>query len=76
MEVERCQFPSVDRENLAAKGEWIAETCWDGVSFDVLSFDESNHGERYIEVKTTDLGKSVPFLVTANKVRCSKDRPV
>jgi hypothetical protein len=37
--------------------QWIAQTCGDGVGFDVLSFDEVDDSERFIEVKTTGLGK-------------------
>jgi Domain of unknown function (DUF3883) len=43
------------------------------VGFDVLSFDESSDGEKFIEVKTTGLGKHFPFHVSANEVRCSED---
>ena len=50
-------------------------TCGDGVGFDVLSFDEADDSERFIEVKTTGLGKHFPFYVTANEVRCSEDCP-
>jgi hypothetical protein len=41
----------------------------------VLSFDENDDSERYIEVKTTGLGKHFPFYVTATEVRCSEDCP-
>ncbi len=50
-------------------------TCGDGVGFDILSFDESDESELWIEVKTTGLGKHFPFYVTANEIRCSEDRP-
>ena len=65
----------MSREDLAAKVEWVAVTCGDGVGFDVLSFDEGDDSERFIEVKTTGLGKHFPFYVTANEVRCSEDCP-
>jgi hypothetical protein len=45
------------------------------VGFDVLSFDENDESERFIEVKTTGLGKHFPFYVSANEVRCSEDCP-
>jgi hypothetical protein len=45
------------------------------VGFDVLSFDENDDTEQFVEVKTTGLGKHFPFYVTANEVRCSEDRP-
>lgn len=34
--------------------------------------DEHNESERFIEVKTTGLGKFFPFYVTSNEVRCSE----
>jgi hypothetical protein len=40
-----------------------------------LGFDETDEGERFIEVKTTGLGKHFPFYVTTNEVRCSEDCP-
>jgi hypothetical protein len=45
------------------------------VGFDVLSFDEADDSEWWIEVKTTGLGKHFPFYVSANEVRCSEDCP-
>ena len=50
---------------------WVSESWGDGVGFDVLSFDDE--GERYLEVKTTGLGKYFPFIVTDNELRCSED---
>jgi hypothetical protein len=38
----------------------------------VLSFDEVDESERFIEVKTTTMGKYFPFFVTSNEVRCSE----
>jgi hypothetical protein len=65
---------SVGRDDLAAKIEWVTETCGDGVGFDMLSFDESDDSELFLEVKTTGLGRHLPF-VTATEVRCSEDCP-
>jgi hypothetical protein len=73
--VEKQRLLALGRDNLAAKVEWVAETCGDGVGFDVLSFNENDDSEQYIEVKTTGLGKYFPFYVTANEVRCSEDCP-
>ena len=53
---------SVGGDDLAAKVEWVAETCGDGLGFDVLSFDEADDSERFIEVKTTGLGQALPVL--------------
>jgi hypothetical protein len=75
IEIEKDRLRSVERDDLAAKVEWVSQTCGDGVGFDVLSFDASDDSEQFIEVKTTGLGKHFPFYVTANEVRCSEDRP-
>lgn len=75
VEVEKRRLLYHERDDLAAKVEWVAETCGDGLGFDVLSFDETDESERWIEVKTTGLGKYHPFYVTANEVRCSEDCP-
>ena len=75
VEVEKRRLLFHRRDDLAAKVEWVAETCGDGVGFDVLSFDETDDSEQFIEVKTTGLGKHFPFYVSANEVRCSEDCP-
>jgi hypothetical protein len=74
-DIEKRRLLSFGRDDLAGKVEWIAQTCGDGIGFDVLSFDEGDESERFLEVKTTGLGKYFPFYVTANEVRCSEDRP-
>ena len=75
VEVEKRRLLYHERDDLAAKVEWVAETIGDGLGFDVLSFDEGDDSERFIEVKTTGMGKYHPFYVTANEVRCSEDCP-
>jgi hypothetical protein len=70
IEIERRRLLSFGRDDLAAKVEWVADTCGD-----VLSFDENDESEQFIEVKTTGLGKHFPFYVTSNEVRYSEDRP-
>jgi hypothetical protein len=75
IEVEKRRLLFHRRDDLAAKVEWVAATCGDGVGFDVLSFDEDDDSERFIEVKTTGLGKHFPFYVTAKELRCSEDCP-
>lgn len=75
VQVERRRLLEAGRDDLAARFQWVADTCGDGVGFDVLSFDGADDTEWWIEVKTTDLGKYFPFVVTANEVRCSEDLP-
>jgi hypothetical protein len=75
LELERRRLLEAGRDDLASRVEWIAETCGDGVGFDILSFDETDDAERYLEIKTTGLGKYFPFVVTENERRCSEDVP-
>jgi hypothetical protein len=51
----------------------VAQTCGDGIGYDILSFDAVDEGELYLEVKTTGQGKYFPFVVTENERRCSED---
>jgi hypothetical protein len=73
--LERRRLLACGRDDLAAKVEWVARSCGDGTGFDVLSFDEADESEQFVEIKTTGLGKHFPFYVTATEVRCSEDRP-
>src|SRR5439155_2234416 len=75
VDLERRRLAGLGRDDLAARVELVAETCGDGLGFDVLSFDGADDSERFLEVKTTGLGKHFPFYVTANEVRCSEDCP-
>ena len=51
----------------------VSENCGDRAGFDILSFDDVDDGEPFIEVKTTGLGKDFPFLLIENERRCSED---
>jgi hypothetical protein len=73
LELERRSLLEAGRDDLASRVEWVSETRGDGVGFDILSFDDAQDSERFIEVKTTGLGKYFPFLVTENELRCSED---
>ncbi len=73
MQIEKRRLMEAGRDDLAAKVEWVSDTCGDGVGFDVLSFDHRDDSELYLEVKTTGLGKYFPFVVTGNELRCSED---
>lgn len=75
VQVERQRLLAAGREDLSTKVEWVADSYGDGLGFDVLSFDEDNESERFLEVKTTGLGKFFPFYVTANELRCSESEP-
>jgi hypothetical protein len=55
MEVEKRRLRDARRDDLARRVEWVASTVGDGLGFDILSFDELDGSERFIEVKTTGL---------------------
>ena len=71
---ERHRLAELGRKDLAKKVEWVSTSRGDGTGFDILSFDR-DAAERYVEVKTTGLGKFFPFYVTANEVKCSELSP-
>jgi hypothetical protein len=62
------------RPDLSKRVEWTARDRGDGAGYDIASFNEDG-SPRLIEVKTTGQGKSFPFYVTANEVRCSDAMP-
>ncbi len=70
--LERRRLLDFGRDDLAKKVEWVSDTSGDGLGYDVLSFDEVDESQRWIEVKTTTMGKYSPFFVTSNEVRCSE----
>jgi hypothetical protein len=70
--LEQQRLHNSGRDDLAKKVEWVSDTSGDGLGFDILSFDELDESERWIEVKTTLRGKYSPFFVTSNEVRCSQ----
>jgi hypothetical protein len=73
VELEKHRLNEQGRDDLANRIEWISHTRGDGIGFDVLSFNERDDSERFIEVKTTGLGKFFPFYVSSTEVRCSQD---
>ncbi len=72
LQVEKLRLTEGGRDDLSSRVEWVADTQGDGIGFDILSFDEATDAERYIEVKTTGLGKFFPFYVTSNELACSE----
>ena len=72
-ESEKARLLCANREDLAAKVDWISQTHGDGAGFDILSFDNSGR-EVFIEVKTTNGPKRTPFFMTRNELEFSKER--
>jgi len=55
------------KDNLAELVRWISKEEGDGAGFDILS-KNNNGSDKYIEVKTTKLGKETPFFFSRNEL--------
>jgi len=66
-EFEKYRLKKPGREKLARQVEWITRKEGDGAGFDILS-KEPGGNNKYIEVKTTRLGKETPFYFTKNEL--------
>jgi hypothetical protein len=64
---------SSEKKDLANQIEHISQTKGDSAGFDVLSFDQKGN-EKFIEVKTTQMGKEAPFYFTRNELGVSKKK--
>ncbi len=67
---EKNYLKSIGREDLAEQVKWVSLEA-DGHGYDILSFDEYGN-EKYIEVKSTTLGKNYPFDISRNEVETSQ----
>lgn len=72
---EMARLRKNGRDDLANKVSWVSEVIGDGLGYDILSFNEKDGSERFIEVKATKLGKHFPFFITHNELACSEDVP-
>ncbi len=68
---EKARLIKEGLEKLSEKVEHISQTEGDSAGYDILSFDHAGK-DRYIEVKTTKLGKDSPFFVTKNELNFSE----
>ncbi|MEZ5045034.1 MAG: DUF3883 domain-containing protein [Saprospiraceae bacterium] len=73
VQYEKWRLIKAGKESLADKVEWISKDYGDGAGFDILS-KNSNGADRYIEVKTTKLGKYTPIYLTRNELAYSKEK--
>lgn len=55
------------KDKLAEQVRWISNEEGDGAGFDILS-KYTNGTDKYIEVKTTKLGKETPFFFSRNEL--------
>lgn len=71
LKLEKRRLIEIGKDDLASKVEHISQTVGDMAGFDVLSF-EADGIEKYIEVKTTRMGKEAPFYYTRNELSFSR----
>ncbi|WP_126454372.1 DUF3883 domain-containing protein [Sulfuriflexus mobilis] len=69
---ERQRLSKAGREDLVNDVEWTSQVKGDGAGYDIRSFNPDNEAELFIEVKTTKLGKYLPFYISDNEVEFSK----
>jgi hypothetical protein len=70
LQYEKWKLVLVGKEKLAEEIRWISKEEGDGAGFDILS-KNINGTDKYIEVKTTKLGKETPFYFTQNELSFS-----
>lgn len=71
IEFEKWRLIKNNKEKYVDKIEWISKEQGDGAGFDILSRND-NGTDRYIEVKTTKLGKLTPIYFTKNELKFSQ----
>lgn len=71
LEFEKWHLIKNGKENLADQIRWISKEDGDGAGFDILSRN-LNGKDKYIEVKTTKLGKETPFFFSNNELNFSQ----
>jgi hypothetical protein len=69
LEYERWRLP----DKYAHQVRWISKEEGDGAGFDILSKND-NGTDRYIEVKTTKLGKDTPIFFSRNEYEFSQEK--
>jgi len=71
MQFEKWHLVKNGKENLADQIRWVSKEDGDGAGFDILSRN-LNGKDKYIEVKTTKLGKETPFFFSDNELDFSQ----
>jgi len=72
LQYEKWNLIHIGKENLAEQVRWISKEEGDGAGFDILS-KNINGTDKYVEVKTTKLGKETPFFFTRNELLFSQN---
>lgn len=69
---ERARLIKANREKFADRIDHVSKEVGDWCGFDIHSF-ETDGRDRFIEVKTTKNGIEMPFFVTRNEVKVSRE---
>lgn len=72
-EYERHLLFQAGKTSLAEQVEWVSRDLGDGLGFDILSRN-LNGTDKYIEVKTTKMGRDSPFYFSANEYSFSIEK--
>jgi hypothetical protein len=72
IEYEKWDLIRNGKEKFAEQIRWISKEEGDGAGFDILS-KNLNGKDKYIEVKTTKLGKETPFYFSRNELLFSQE---
>lgn len=70
LKYEKWNLIRVGKEKLAEQVRWISNDEGDGAGFDILSRN-FNGTDKYIEVKTTRLGRDTPIFFSNNELQYS-----
>lgn len=70
LQFEKWNLARTGNKYLAKDVRWVSQEEGDGLGFDVLSKNPDG-SDKYIEVKTTKLGKETPFYFTRNELTFS-----
>ncbi len=66
IQYEKWRLIEAGNDSLADQVEWVAQEKGDWLGYDILSRN-TNGTDRYIEVKTTKLGKDAPIFFSKNE---------
>lgn len=72
LEYEKWHLIRSGKGKFAEQIRWISKEEGDGAGFDILS-KHLNGKDKYIEVKTTKLGKETPFYFSRNELNFSQE---
>lgn len=72
LRLEQQRLRHAGRADLVDDVEWTSQVKGDGAGYDIRSFNVQDESELFIEVKTTKLGKYLPFYISDNEVAFSR----